>query len=216
MADTKTKDVLTPFGKLSFVNLFTARPAMDGKGDPRYGTNLIIPAAQMKTPAYKALQQAIIDAAKDYFGDKVDLKRIRLPIRKGSERDYEGYDDDSVFIAPWSKQKPGVVDKDGNEILIPDDVFAGQVARLSVRPFGYDNSGNKGVALALNHVQIAIANAPRLDGRRSAADTFGKADAVDTDDLADAFGLDASDLGDSVSSKTATADIDNEMEDLMA
>jgi hypothetical protein len=214
MADTKTsKDVLTPFGKLSFVNLYTPRAPMDGKGDPRYGTNLIIPQAQMKTPAYKALQQAIIDCAKDFFGDKVDLKRIRLPIRKSSERDYEGYDEDSVFIAPWSKQKPGVVDKQGNEILIADDVYAGQVARLSVRPFGYDNSGNKGVGLALNHVQIAIADAPRLDGRRSAADTFAKADEVDTDDLADIFGLDTPASGGAAAASSSGAD--QELEDLM-
>jgi hypothetical protein len=211
MADANSKDVLTPYGKLSFCNLFTPRPPMDGKGDPRYGTNLIIPEAQMKTPAFKALQQAILDCAKEFFGDKVDLKRLRLPIRKGAERDYAGYDDTNVFIAPWSKQKPGVVDKDGNEILIPDDVWAGQVARLSVRPFGYDNSGNKGVGLALNHVQIAIAEAPRLDGRKSAADTFGKADAVDTDNLSDIFGLEA----DTSAPAASSSAVEDEMDTLM-
>lgn len=194
MADNSSrKSIITPYGKLSFCYLFTPRPPMDGKGDARYSTNLIIPAKQMKTAEFKALQDAIIECAKDFFGEKVDLKRLRLPIRKGSERDYEGYTDDSVFINPWSKQKPGVLDRDMNEILIPDDVYAGQVARLSVTPFGYDNSGNKGVSLSLNHVQIAIKDAPRLDGRRSAADTFAKAEATTSEDeLAEIFGIEGS------------------------
>jgi hypothetical protein len=182
-------DIFTPFGKLSFVHLFVARPPMDGKGDPRFSTNLIIPAKQQQTQAYRDFSAAIVDCAKDFFGDKVDLKKLRLPLRKGSERDYEGYTEDAVFIAPWSKMKPGVVDRDGNDIIIPDDVWAGQIARLTVRPFGYDNSGNRGIALGLSHVQIAIKDAPRLDGRKSAADTFKTAGDVDMDGLSDAFGI---------------------------
>jgi hypothetical protein len=203
-------DVMTPYGKLSFTNLFEPRATMDGKGDPRYSTNLIIPPKQQETQAYKDLQEAIIACAEEKFGKDWRKKNLRMPIRKGSEREYEGYDDDTIFINPWTKNKPGVVDREGNPILVPGDVWPGQVARLSVRPFAYENSGNKGVALALNHVQIVIAEAPRLDGRKSAADTFKEAPVLTDIDASD-FGIDPA-IAASSSSKSSGNGL---MDDLM-
>lgn len=208
---SEKKDVVTPWGKLSFVNLFQPRPPMDGAGEPRYSTNLIIPKSKMNSPEYKRLSDAIRECAKDYFGDKVDFARIRLPIRKGSERDYEGYDDDAVFIAPWTKTKPGVIDENKNDILAPGDVYAGQVARLTVRPFGYDKGGNKGVGLALNNVQVVLSlDAPRLDGRRSAASEFEEAGSVDVSDLAGAFDIDPNAVS-GQSSKGQSASDENDL-----
>jgi hypothetical protein len=188
MADTPTRsrDLLTPYGRLSFVNLFVAKPTMDGKGDPRYSTNLIIPEPQMKTQAFKDLQEAIIACAEENFGKDWRKKQLRMPIRKGSEREQEGYGDDCVFIAPWTVNKPTVLDREGNPILVPDDVFPGQVARISVRPFSYDKTGNKGVALGLNHVQIVVADMQRLDGRKSAKEVF-KEPVADYDTLSEQF-----------------------------
>jgi hypothetical protein len=98
---------------------------------------------------------------------------MRSPFRPCAEKQYSGYDiPNGVFISPWTKSKPGLVDAVRNEILTPEDVWAGQLARATVSPFYYFNSGNKGVSFALNNLQIVRADGPRLDGRKKAVDDF--------------------------------------------
>lgn len=195
MSDTTKKNFITPWGRLSFCNLFTPRPTMDGKSE-RYSSNLIMQApakmtSERQKAAIKELHEACVACAKEFFGEKVNMKNIRMPIRSGEDREYEGYGEGTVFINPWSKQKPGIIDQNKEDVDIPADVFPGQVARLSVRPFGYDTSGNKGVALALNNVQVRLdIDAPRLDGRMSAEASFADADDTGADDLAKELGAD--------------------------
>ncbi len=164
--------VLTPVGKLSFPSLFTARPPMDGKGDPRYEATLIITPDFQKTQAFKNLQQAVVECAKGKFGTK--WKSIKMPFKKGSEVTWNGPDDDDLIIKAWSKQKPGLQHKKGG-VPVPledeTDIYPGAWVRLDVTPFAYDNSGNKGVSFALNNVN-KIQDGSRIDGRKSAAEAF--------------------------------------------
>jgi hypothetical protein len=196
MADEKktAKDVTTPIGRLMFVHLFKPRAGMDPtKDEPRYETNLLIKPKFQKTAAHKALQSAVVECAQEFFGEKVDLKKIRLPFKKGADMPYEGVDDGDIVIRAWSKSKPGVVDADMMDVLAPEDVYAGQWARLNIRPFAYDTSGNKGVSFALNHVQT-LKDDLRLDGRKSAQDTFGGAGLDDdASDLLAEVGVDKDD-----------------------
>ena len=107
-----------------------------------------------------------------------------MPWRDGSEKDYEGYGEGTLFISPWSKFKPGIVDRNKTEILVPADVGAGQLARFSVTPFAWETSGKMGVSLQIEHVQIVKADMPRIDGRRNAAQAFDDdlgSDPVDDD-----------------------------------
>jgi len=70
------------------------------------------------------------------------------------------------------------------EILLPDEVWSGQLVRANVTPFAYDKNGVKGVSFALNHVQIIKSDRPRLDGRASASSAFddGAVTEADTDE----------------------------------
>jgi hypothetical protein len=59
------------------------------------------------------------------------------------------------------------------------------MARATVAPFAYNNSGNKGVSFALNNLQICRTDGERLDGRIAAEDDFddyGDAGAVLVDE----------------------------------
>jgi hypothetical protein len=166
----------TPIGILSFPNLFVARAAVQG-GEPRFSLNLIFDDAALKTPEYQALRAAVAEAIDAEWGagkskDTKFVQGLRLPFRKTSEKEYAGYDKGTIFVHAWSKQKPGVVDPQRQDILIADDVWAGQLARATVRPFAYQQSGNKGVSFALENVQIAKKDMPRLDGRQSANSAF--------------------------------------------
>jgi len=180
---------MTPIGTLCFADtLFVAKPAADG-GKPRFSVILGFDDTAMKTTQYQDLRSAVVAAATDKFGavkaaDPAFMRSIRLPFRNASEKEYSGFENFTVYINPWSpgdKKAPGVVDINGQDITVPGDVWSGQLGRATVRAFAYDNSGNKGVSFALEHVQIVKADMPRIDGRRSAAKAF---ESVDNSQLA--------------------------------
>jgi hypothetical protein len=176
--------VKTPVGTLSFPHLFKPKAPAEG-AEPRYSINLIFDKAAQATPEYKALKDAIKVAIREKWGSRADdpkfLKSLMNPVRDCAEKDgTSGYDvDDGVFIGPWTKSPPGVVDAKVN-FLTQDDVWAGQTARATVKPFAFDKAGKRGVGLALNNVQIVNTKGKRLDGRRSAESEFDELDDGDT------------------------------------
>lgn len=181
----------TPTGVLSFPALFKPRAPAPG-AEPRYSLNLVFDAATQKSPEFLALKQAVMDVIETEVGaskarDKAFLAGLRLPFRDAGEKSYAGYAKGLIYIAAWSKERPGIVDARLQEVLVPDDVWPGQLARCTVKPFWFSNSGNKGVSFGLNNVQIVKADMPRLDGRRKATDDFdtvaGAAGADGDDDL---------------------------------
>lgn len=168
--------LLTPIGLLAFPNLFVPKPPAQG-ADPRYSTILLLDEEAQQSPEYKALRQAVLEAIAEEWGaakakDAAFVNTLRLPFRKAEEKAYEGFEKGHIFIAPWTKQKPGVVDKDVVDIIDPQRVFAGQKARIDVNVFAYNQSGNKGVSFGMNHIQITDEDMPRFDGRKSAAQSF--------------------------------------------
>ena len=185
-------EVVTPVGMIMFPNLFTARPRQPGSSDLVYNCLLKFDAAAQETEAFKNLKQAVADAAKDFFKGKPPAGARNPLIRAGDTeypQKYTGFKEDDVFIRPWSKYQPGIIDARRNDILIEGDVWAGQLFRATVAPVGYSTQGNKGVLLMLNNLQQARADMPRMDGRKSAAasfdeleDTGGGGDMADADE----------------------------------
>lgn len=170
----------TPYGTLSFPHLFTPRPRSEG-GDPVYSCAVIFDPASQRSKEFKAIQDACIAVAKEKFGEKVNISSLQMPFKDAAEKadKYEGYNEGDVFISPWSKNKPGVVNTRLQDVLVPDEVFAGQLVRANVNPFAWSKSGKRGVSLGLNHLQIVKANAPRIDGRAPANKAF---DAIESDE----------------------------------
>lgn len=181
---------ITPTGMISFPHLFEKRPRARG-GEPVYSVSLIMNEAAQKTPQFKELEKRCLEIAREKFGSKMDdpkfverLKQSRnWPIKDASSKDYEGYQEDgAVFISPWTKRRPGVVGPDPEvDIEIDDDVWPGQLARLEVNPFGYDEP-QPGVSIGLNNVQIVKPDMPRIDGRKAASKVFGKVEQTTNDD----------------------------------
>lgn len=179
MADS----VKTPYGILSYPNLQTPRPAVEG-GDPRYSCVIIFDEEAVKSETFKQMKAAAAQAVREKWGENPP-KNLRSPFRQCSEKDAAPFTDhpNGIFISTWSKQRPGVVGPDLEEILSADEVWAGQIVRASVRFFAFDVSGNRGVGCGLGNLQIVKPNMPRIDGRKSAKSEF---DAVDTGSSADA------------------------------
>ena len=175
--------LITPPATLSFPNLFAPKPRSEG-GEPVFSCSLLFSPAAQKTPEYKALQSAVVDLAKEKFGEKVALKALQMPFRDAGEKvdKYAGYEEGVMFISPWTKNKPGVVDFALNDVLDPNEIYAGQIVRAQVVPFAWTNTGKRGVSFGLNHIQLVKRNTPRIDGRVPANKAF---DALPEDDLVD-------------------------------
>jgi len=173
----------TPYATLSFANLFTPRPRFEGQ-DAVYNCSLIFDEKAQKSPKFKALQEACAAAARKKWGDNVNLKTVEMPFRAAGEKVYEGYHPGHIFISPWSKNKPGIVDREGEDILLPDEVWSGQLVRANVVPFAWDVKGKRGVSFGLNHVQIIESEGrQRLDGRPSAKSAFDDGEIAKRNDI---------------------------------
>lgn len=166
------KSIITPPGLMCFPNLFEPRAAVPGQ-EPRYNLIILMDEAAQRSREFRELQDEIMVAAQEQFGAKLPAN-LRMPIRDAAEKsEYGGFEAGKVFISPWTKQKPGLVDNMNAEIFAKDDVWPGQIVRGFVRPFGYDQSGNRGVGLMLEHVQVLKRDMPRIDGRKAASAAFG-------------------------------------------
>jgi hypothetical protein len=165
--------IITPVGTLSYPHLLTPRARVPGNSDKDYSAMLLFTAQNMKSPAYKAMNDDIEALARKSFpGLILGGRAVRTPIRRADEKENipDGFE---TFINARSKERPGVVDSAKNDILDGADVWPGQWARFSVAPFAYDRNGNRGIGLYLHNVQIIRSEGlKRLDGRKSAADTF--------------------------------------------
>lgn len=167
-----TSSVITPYGLLCFPSIFEARSAVPGQ-EPRFSIVLLFDEAAQKSREFRAMQDEIVAAAHAKFGPKLP-QGLRMPIRDAAEKpEYQGFTPGKVFVSAWTKIRPGIVDNLRNEIFVREDVWPGQMARAYVKPFGYDTSGNKGVSLSLEHVQIVKKDMPRIDGRKAAKEVFG-------------------------------------------
>ena len=116
---------------------------------------------------------------------KVKPKNLKLPLRDGDEEraeeapEYEGM----MFLNANSNTKPGIVDKDLNEILDPEEVYSGCWGRASINFYAFDSNGNRGVGVGLNNIQ-KLKDGERLGAARASAESdFG--DGFNDDDLED-------------------------------
>lgn len=166
--------VITPYAILSFPTLFSPKPRSEG-AEAVYSASLLFGEDEQKSPEFKKLQEAVRSCAIEKWGDKVSMASLMSPFRDAGEKadKYQGYSQGTVYINPWTKQKPGVVNARLQDVLDPDEVYAGQIVRAAVTPFAWAASGRKGVSFGLNHIQIIKADAPRIDGRAPANKVFG-------------------------------------------
>lgn len=184
----------SPIGVISFPHVFTPRAPSPG-ADERYSVSIIFDAAAQTSPEFKAMKKAAMDAAVEKWGakaaDMIKNGQLRMPFRDAEEKSqYAGYDKGKVFVNAWSKQKPDVIDGRLQDV-VPSDLFPGCLGRITYNAFAYDNSGNRGVSIGLNNLQVADFTTERLDGKKKGKDDFDQLDMPDVpqtsdeDDMAD-------------------------------
>lgn len=170
-----------------FTHLFVPKPVVAG-GDPRFSLIILFDKDAQASPEFKDLKTDVAAAIDAEFGpgksrDAAFVKTLRMPFRDALEKkQYTGFTEGKVFIAPWTKEKPGVVDGRRQDITAPADVWAGQLVRATVSAFAYNQGANKGVNFMLSNVQVTKADMPRMDGRKTASEEFDDVDPPADDD----------------------------------
>ena len=81
------------------------------------------------------------------------------------------------MLTASTKVKPQVVGRDNLTVeLQPTDIYSGMYGAVTVRFFGYSNSGNKGVGCGLGNVMKTRDGEPLAGGASAAVDFAGIGD----------------------------------------
>ena len=150
--------VLTGEVRLSYCHLTTPRASQPG-GEPRYSVTLLIPKTDVATKAdIDAAIQAAANEALSKVWNGARPPQLRVPIYDGDGVRPSGVPFGDECKGHWvmtasTKNKPQVVGIDNiNCELAPSDIYSGMYARVTIRFFGYSNSGNKGIGCGLGNV----------------------------------------------------------------
>ena len=154
-------------------------------GKPKYSVTLLIPKTDITTKA--DIDNAIAAATQDAIGKK--WGGIKPPIVSTPVWDGDGVRQSGVAFGPecaghWvitasSEQAPQVVDQSNiNVPLAPQDIYSGMYGRVTIRFFGYFNSGKKGIGCGLGNVMKTRDGDPLSGGASAASDFAGIGQAV--------------------------------------
>ena len=158
MYQNDAQKVLTGEVCLSYCNLIQPRAPLSGQGDPKYSVTILIPKTDVATKA--DIDASIEAAARDAVGKLWGGVRPRFDsiVWDGDGTRKNGLPFGSECKGHWvltasTKQKPQVVGIDNiNAELAPQDIYSGMYGRVTLRFFGYSQSGNRGVGCGLGNV----------------------------------------------------------------
>jgi hypothetical protein len=180
----KPRSILTPEGMLMFNHLTEASPRFPGN-DLDFNFVLLMqdekPLGVNASAEWKDMRAAIAEAIDFEWGagmckDAAFVKTLQLPFKDALlKKQYTGFVAGKVFMNPWTKERPGIVDENLQDIIDPKKIWAGQMCRATVVFFPYDVSvKSRGISVMVNNVQITKSDMPRMDGKRNAQADFTK------------------------------------------
>ena len=168
------KAIMTPEFRVSYPALFKPRANKndDGTlGTPKYEITMLFP----KGADLSKLKRAAEEAVKEKWKDKPP-KNLRSPFRDQGEKEGDGYVEGAIFVCARSLLKPGLVNRQCDDIIDQTEIYPGCYARATVRAYAYDKNGNKGVSFDLCNVQKTRDGEPLAFRRNSAQDDFADDD----------------------------------------
>lgn len=177
MSDKKSnpKKVVTGKVRLSYVHIFEAYTSDPEEQEARFSVTILIPKKDTET--LDKIEAAIAVAKEEGKKSKWDGKippNFKTTLHDGDEEadlernpEYAGH----MYMALSSKQRPGVVDNDLNQILDPTQVYSGCYGKVSMDAYPYSAKGNKGVSFGLGNV-LFLEDGEPLGGRTRAEDDF--------------------------------------------
>jgi hypothetical protein len=96
----------------------------------------------------------------------------RREIAGRGQKDYQGFKDGWKYTTITSKDPPGIVDSNREEVLSKREVYGGRWARAQVNIAAYDNK-SRGVGIYMNHIQL-LEHDEAFSGKGNPQDAFDK------------------------------------------
>lgn len=169
----RSSKVTTPEFRVSYPNVL--KPKLNKlSGQSEYSLVALFPKGADLSKLIAAAKEAMEE---EWGSDKAKHpKNLRTPFRDQAEKEKDGtlpsgHEAGAIFINLKSKQRPGVIDRTGNDILEESDFYAGCFAHATVVAYTYDNAGNKGVSFGLQNIQKLKEGEP-LGGRTKPQNDF--------------------------------------------
>ena len=173
--------VLTGEVRLSYCNLVTPNTnSKDPNAVPKYSVTLLIPKADtaVKANIDSSIEAAAIAAQSKIWGG------VRPPVMPVPVHDGDGVRENGTpfgeeckgcwVITASSKNKPQVVSQnDIHTELLPQDIYSGMYARVTINFFGYNRAGRRGIGCGLGNV-MKTRDGEVLGGFVSAASDFAE------------------------------------------
>lgn len=181
MSDDNKKEfvkITTPTFRVSFPNVFKPKSNFEGQ-KPSYSIQMLFD----KDADIEQMKKAAFDAGVKKWGpDKKKWPKFRYPtFADGNEKANKlASHKDMVVVNARSMEKPGVIDKDYNEILEPAEFYAGCYARATLSVYAYEKLGNAGISFGLQNI-MKIKDGKPLGGKKNAKDDFAEIDLSDED-----------------------------------
>lgn len=180
MAQTSFKAVIGPV-RFSFLHVFEPH-AFDPNAkdeDKKYSAVLLIPKSNTELVAQvkAAIQKAYDAAVSEVWSKKKPVLEKVTCLRDGDEPDENGEDRGEAykgmyFLNAKSPSQPGVVNKNRQPIIDPDELYSGSWGYASIAFYGWSFSGKPGISCYLNNLMKTKDDDRLGGGKSSAADDF--------------------------------------------
>jgi hypothetical protein len=182
-----TQKVITGVVRLSYPHLFEPKKPAQPDDKVKYSATVLLPKTdtETKTAIDAAIDAAKQKGAKDKWGGMPKL--VPTPVHDGDgARPSDGEDFGPECKGCWvftasNADKPGIIDRDKTPITVPNEIYGGVYARVSVRFYPYMYGGKKGVGCILLNV-MKIKDGEPLSGHSDPLADFAGIEAVDDED----------------------------------
>jgi hypothetical protein len=170
---TKVGTMVLPAGRLSYPALDKPR-AMPGESEDRakFQTSVILPAdADLKL----AIEWVNKTAIEKWGPNALSGKIIKKPFLKHAEKteDQELATAFPYMLRCSSNQKPAVIFANGDPCSLPEEMYPGRWAYVSVRAYAWEHpTGGRGVSFGLSNVMLLDHDERLGGGRAKAEDEF--------------------------------------------
>jgi hypothetical protein len=147
--------------RLSFPDIWRPKAIKSGKGEPgepKYSCHFLLDKKE-HADQIKSLKQAIFAVAKEKWGEKtkemITKGKVTVCLHEGSDKDYDGYSEENMFLSASSGKRPTIVDRD-KTALAEDDrrPYGGCYVNGIVRLWVQDNNFGKRVNAELLGIQF--------------------------------------------------------------
>lgn len=147
--------------RLSFPDIWRPKAIKSGKGEPgepKYSAHFLLDKKE-HADQIKSLKLAIFALAKEKWGEKtkemITKNKVTVCLHEGSDKEYDGYSEENMFLSASSGKRPTIVDRD-KTALAEDDrrPYGGCYVHAIVRLWVQDNNFGKRVNAELMGIQF--------------------------------------------------------------